>query len=514
MAERDGGVTAAQRLAAVAGSGLASAAVLLPTSPANMPYTYRDSGMFLYGGWQMLQGALPYVDFWDHKPPMIFVVNAAGLLLGGGSRWGVWALELVAVWLAALMGLWLMQQVWGWLPAIAGSGLWLASLVFVVDGGNHPTEFTLPLQFGAIWLTMAARERDRLTVWRWLVVGTLGGVALLFKQTAIGVWLAVGVAALLLAGSDGHWRRGLSVVALIGAGALVPVVAVVVAFMAAGALDALWSATMAYNFSYVATETGAGERLGTALLTADAVFRYSGLLWLGLGGLVLFAIGQWRKWPTTVAQRGLGLMAGVALVIELGLISLSGRAYAHYFMTLLPALALLAALAVHALQHGAAVVRRPGLGSAVIAGGFVAMLAFALRPAAGLAAYLATVGPGDVIGYVERETAADDTVLLWGAEAEVNFFTGRSAPSRYVYQYPLYSDGYTDLEMVGAFLDDLEAGPPALIVDTGNADAPLWRFAVESPDTAARVAALRGRYAVGDTVGGWTVYRLKDRGGE
>ena len=68
-------------------------AILLPESPLFKPYLERDSGVFHYIGWLITQGKIPYRDVWDHKPPVIFFINALGLLLAGGSRWGVWGLE-------------------------------------------------------------------------------------------------------------------------------------------------------------------------------------------------------------------------------------------------------------------------------------------------------------------------------------------------------------------------------------------------------------------------------------
>ena len=35
-----------------------------------------DAQLFAYMGLRWLQGGLPYVDFWDNKPPGIFAVNA------------------------------------------------------------------------------------------------------------------------------------------------------------------------------------------------------------------------------------------------------------------------------------------------------------------------------------------------------------------------------------------------------------------------------------------------------
>jgi uncharacterized membrane protein len=43
--------------------------VLLPINPLNIVQPARDSGVFLYIGWRMLHGDIPYLDVWDHKPP-------------------------------------------------------------------------------------------------------------------------------------------------------------------------------------------------------------------------------------------------------------------------------------------------------------------------------------------------------------------------------------------------------------------------------------------------------------
>jgi hypothetical protein len=52
--------------------------VLLPNNPNNMTLPSRDSGVFLYVGWRLLQGDIPYRDIWDHKPPLIYFVDALG----------------------------------------------------------------------------------------------------------------------------------------------------------------------------------------------------------------------------------------------------------------------------------------------------------------------------------------------------------------------------------------------------------------------------------------------------
>jgi hypothetical protein len=53
---------------------------------------YDDREFFQYTGMAILKGQIPYRDFFDHKPPLFFFINSAGLLLGQGS-WGLWLIN-------------------------------------------------------------------------------------------------------------------------------------------------------------------------------------------------------------------------------------------------------------------------------------------------------------------------------------------------------------------------------------------------------------------------------------
>ena len=58
---------------------------------------FDDAEFFQYTGMAILKGQVPYRDFFDHKPPLIFFINSAGLLFGHGS-WGLWLIStLVAL---------------------------------------------------------------------------------------------------------------------------------------------------------------------------------------------------------------------------------------------------------------------------------------------------------------------------------------------------------------------------------------------------------------------------------
>lgn len=60
---------------------------------------FDDKEIFEYFGFLIGKGKVPYKDFFDHKPPLIFFINYFGLLLGS---WGLWIIDAVLVMLVSL----------------------------------------------------------------------------------------------------------------------------------------------------------------------------------------------------------------------------------------------------------------------------------------------------------------------------------------------------------------------------------------------------------------------------
>src|SRR5262249_25377979 len=144
--------------------------VFVFASPLFQRLTSWDSGIFLYVGWRVTEGAVPYLDAWDSKPPLIFAIDALGLFLGNGSRWGVWAIEVVSLLIAAVIAFALVERAFGKWPAIYASLAWLLNAFLVMDGGNYTTEYALPLQFALLWLIATASEAS-LSTRRAFVIG-------------------------------------------------------------------------------------------------------------------------------------------------------------------------------------------------------------------------------------------------------------------------------------------------------------------------------------------------------
>ena len=65
-------------------------------SPFTHIFPWVDSSAFLYDGLSLTKGLVMYKDFFDHKGPLIFIINYLGINLTGGIL-GVWVLEVLSL---------------------------------------------------------------------------------------------------------------------------------------------------------------------------------------------------------------------------------------------------------------------------------------------------------------------------------------------------------------------------------------------------------------------------------
>ena len=79
----------------------------------------------------------------------------------------------------------------------------------------------------------------------------------------------------------------------------------------------------------------------------------------------------------------------------------------------------------------------------------------------------------DTVDYILSNTKETDTVLVWGSEPLVNFFSGRRLPTRYIHHYPFYISHYASEDRAEELLNELRINKPVLIIDTMNQDTPF-----------------------------------------
>ena len=479
--------------------------VLLPSSPFSSPLAMRDDGVFLYFGWRILNGELPYKDVWDHKPPVVYYINALGLALTNSSRWGVWFLEFIALLLAALIGYYLIKKSFGTISAVLCSFLWLLTLLAIIGGGNLPEVYALPLQFGALWLAFNIDLRH-LSSWRYFLIGFIGAIAFLTKPTTIGIWMAIVLYITIKRLKDRQVRQWIRETLIFITGSLALMVPMAIYFGAHGILPQFWNEAFYYNFFYVSSATGLLNRLapliyGIQQLASIGLFQISMIGYVLAVILVIYKKDIFEKWLPLII---IGL---IDYPIELVLVSLSAETYNHYYITLLPVLTLFAGIVfwVCNLQ----IINWGILNKAKYI--FVVTI-IGIFFWSSIGNYISAVsnykqiGGETAIAYIKSTTTPKDYVLLWGAESSINFSAQRRSPTRFVYQYPIYQGGYVDGKMIQEFLADIIKNRPNLIIDTKNPQTPIFDFPIHTLTINTAIAYLQSHYHIVRNIGSWTVY--------
>jgi len=431
----------------------------------------RDSGVFLYGGWRILHGGAPYVAFWDHKPPLIYLLNAVGLALGG--VWGVWALEAAGLAIALACGWRIIKAGWGRAPAALALCAWAAGYACLREGGNLTECYAHPLQ--VLLLLQYAKASQRPGHARpWLLMGILASCLFLLRQNLIGTAVAVLAAHALRSMRPLQAAPVARSLGAFAAGVAAPLAVAAACLAAAGALPAFIDQAFTYNLAYASAPWSARAE---ALLRVAARKETVSLLALALAGWAAAAMRCFSTDDRAFPMRGACMATLLALPVETALACLSGRPYAHYALPMLPAMAILAAALMDALLRSLAA--RPAAASTVFRAAALAALAAALL-ALPLLSWIvhgrAMIGEArkfaDTAAAIRQHTSPGAGVLVWGPETRVNFLARRAAPTRFAYSYPLETPGYTQPTHWREFLAALNDAPPAVVVLAQPISAP------------------------------------------
>jgi len=280
------------------GVSLLAIAVVYNQSAVHWRANINDSHYYAYCGWRVSQGAVPYLDVWNNKPPGTWWVNAAGFLICGPGMGRELLICSIAVG-AAIAGFVALartayhRSLW---PLALATGAALLTHLRYECGGNRTETFVVPCEILAVLGYLRWRRSGR---WSWLVIGGLfAGAAPLFKQSGLS---ALGACAVHLSWSQLAARRSGStklpgrrwwIPWLIGGGATITLPTIAALVLAAqGALREAWFAVSGFNQAYFAVDDATWLNLRAAFQPyLPELPPLYGLLLLAAAGAVLGAL--------------------------------------------------------------------------------------------------------------------------------------------------------------------------------------------------------------------------------
>ncbi len=411
----------------------------------------RDEGAYALIAQQWSRGAMPYRDYFDHKPPLVYLAYRAVFALAGEHLAAVRIVFAVLSGFTAcacvLLVLLLQAQRRAWPAVLAG----LAACVFLSapllqgETANTETLMLLGSVASACFALRAVRDgrlRDAVLAGACVGAAALAKPLALFEAAFFGGWL-------LLHERRRPRRQVGGFVAAMVAPALAWLIYAVVRGGALASIDAV----ALYNLRYAAVAP-VPVWARVASLPIDYGWPLA-LLWVGVAGCTLDSLRR----PPTAANFALGWTTA-ALIAVLS----AGRLFFHYYQELVPPMAV--ALGVTA---SAAATRMRGYGHVVggvaaVALGLLPPLASVVQPFLDNSRNACAAWQPRLAGVIEQMTAADDTVLVWGAEPFLYFAAKRRPLDRFIYIFPFEGKEAAATAARDELLTSWTQRPPAVVV--------------------------------------------------
>lgn len=312
-------------------------------------YYGSDSAIFQLIGKYWAQGVIPYKELFDHKGPLIFLIDAIGYSLGGRS--GILILQTISL-TATIWAFYRFCRLgMSWLPASVSTAVSLLYLARSFDEGNMTEEYSLlflsiPLYLAGRWYLGQRKGDIPFHPWQYAAVygGCFAAVLMLRLTNAILICSLVLVIVVFLVLCRQWQTLFANALGFLG-GFGVCFLPFAAYFAANGALGDMLYGTIGYNIFY-ATEFSITDYYAHNQWAASTIrrvlFDFGAPLFLLLAVSVLALVAN-RK--NLLAWAGL-----VASPVSMYVL-FTNRPYVHYFMIVTPLLPLIALLTAELWQQ-------------------------------------------------------------------------------------------------------------------------------------------------------------------
>lgn len=449
----------------------------------------RDEGEYAYAGQLMLQGIPPYALAYNMKLPGTYVAYSAMMAVFGQSTTGIHFGLLLVNAVTTVLLFFLMRRLLDSAAAIAAAASYgiLSTSPSVLGFAGHATHFVVLAAVAGIFVLLHAISSPKL--WKFGCAGVLLGVAFLMKQPGIffvvfgAIWLAVSA---WRTKANIGWRVFARRFAVFGIAGALPVALTCLWMWRAGVFQHFWFWTFTYARLY-----------GGIISLHDA----PGFFWNQASGVIPPALPIWLMALVGIVtllwkRRSSDVCVFAMLFLLCSFLAVCPGFYfrEHYFIVILPAIALLAGAAVDIWAKELA--NRQSLRALRFAPAllFVASFGYAVWQqwdfffeTDPIAACRAEYGNNpfpeaiQIADYLKAHTSPSSTVAILGSEPEIYFYAHRHSATGYIYTYPLMEHQAFAEKMQQEMIAEIERARPEFIV---MVSVPFsWLGRPDSPST-------------------------------
>lgn len=441
----------------------------------------RDEGGFAYIGQQLLNGIPPYHSGNMKILPGIHLAYAGSMLVFGETPTGIHAGLLVVNALTILLVFLVARRMIAIEGAVVAAGIYAILSVgqSVIGLFAHATHFVNLFVLTGLLALLHGEERNQSRYF--FVSGFCLGLSVLMKQHGIFFCLfafsyVIGIELF----NSKQFKRMLQRIVVMAAGLVIPYLITCLYMYLNGVFKEFWFWTVVRSLDYATTESTSADVISSVGVFFDNMSTNVRLFWLAalIGMFLILCSGSFvkRRWFIL----SLLLFSVMATLPSLAF-------YPHYFVVMLPALALLTGICFEGLPRVFNHIVGLQAASTVV---MLLFLAMTLSTFYNRFDYLFTLSPFDVsrsiygtnpfpesleVGrYIRNNSERGSKIAVFGSEPQIYFYADRLSATDYLYMYPLVEQQPHADSMQKEMIREVEQSAPGYIVFVSTPTS--WMF--------------------------------------
>ena len=426
-----------------------------------------DSSVFKYIGWQMAEGSIPYLDMFDHKGLLIYFINYIGNIIS--PHRGVWFIEFIFMFVTVLFAYKIARNFVSKPLSMLIVLIVLAPIYSYFEGGNFTEEYALPFQMIALYIFIDFfqnpykymsrgdnyKSKVNFKFFNILVFinGICMGCVLFLRPNMISIWIVFCLMILIYCILKKYYLELFKFFISFFAGLLFVIMPMITYLALNNAIKPFVDDYILFNMMY------ATDKEITYIMNVFSEFFTTPII------IFSFVVICTKIYLQIKNKENCYFNVGylIYMILTVILVSISGRMYNHYAMTLLPMLIYPISLLFDYLKE------------IKLNNGFMTILTVILitifvAPTWSKLLFNSIVDIFDkekpytnrTIEYIKANTDEDDTISVWGNSNSIYNFTNRKSASKYSYQFSIIT---LSEKIEKEYFDDLRKNKPKIIVD-------------------------------------------------
>ncbi len=449
-------------------------AVLIGLTLDNNPFSNitagTDSSVFITIGKGIASGNLPYIDYFDHKGPLLYLFNFIGWFFGG--FFGVFLIEVIAIAVCAFFAVKTARLLFCDIASYIGTVLGFLCLGVLLQGGNLAELYALPFIFIAFYIFSKYLKTSKLVLMEIAITGGCFAATLLLRPNMFGLFFAFCLVIFVDLVIKKEYVSLYKCVKMFLIGFAVFLLPTSVYLVLTNSTAAFIEQFLLFNMSYASDGFGV-ERM---VLNVNQLNEYIPVVLLLSVSLCFFI--------TDKTNKKIFLSVFVGFLVSLFLVLYSRAYYPHYSIVLLPFIVF---VCVCVLDFGITKCK----GYRIVAITLVGLLLYSSFFEA-YKGFFETVVYKNLTAtseqkssimsaaeYIEQNSNPHDTIISIGNRCEIYPYVDRDIASKYLYQDPIIN---ISNEIASEFKQDIINNQPKFIIFSfhfpfeqyGTTDSPLY----------------------------------------